>query len=184
METNIVKFPGAAVSRLPKILSEQDLREIDRKVRASLEEPETPRERRIRERQEAPALTETGRNSRLRIARREAWREAEADTRYWQAKMDFGHACEMAQRHGVQDSFSYNLPDHGKAVREWREALMRQLLTPAPDTGSINWKRKAFAQNQHRFTDTKPERIERAIADDEAFLAAHPVRQSRSGAGS
>jgi hypothetical protein len=29
---------------------------------------------------------------------------------------------------------------------------------------------------QHKYTDTKPERIERVIADDLAFLAAHPVR--------
>jgi hypothetical protein len=35
-----------------------------------------------------------------------------------------------------------------------------------------------LTRGQHRFTDVKPERIERAIADDLAFLAAHPVRQS------
>jgi hypothetical protein len=36
----------------------------------------------------------------------------------------------------------------------------------------------ALAKGQHRFTDVKSERIERAITDDLAFLAAHPVRQS------
>jgi hypothetical protein len=34
------------------------------------------------------------------------------------------------------------------------------------------------SRGQHRFTDVKSERIERAIADDLALLAVHPVRQS------
>jgi hypothetical protein len=36
----------------------------------------------------------------------------------------------------------------------------------------------ASASQGASFTDVKSERIERAIADDLAFLAAHPVRQS------
>jgi hypothetical protein len=40
-----------------------------------------------------------------------------------------------------------------------------------------------LAGGQHRYTDVKPERIERAIADDLAFLAAHPVRQSNRESG-
>jgi hypothetical protein len=36
----------------------------------------------------------------------------------------------------------------------------------------------ALARGEHRFTDVRSEVIERAIADDLAFLAAHPVRQS------
>jgi RNA polymerase sigma factor (sigma-70 family) len=38
----------------------------------------------------------------------------------------------------------------------------------------------ANQKGKHRYTDVKPERIERAIADDLAFLAAHPVRRSNS----
>src|ERR1700730_5081329 len=38
----------------------------------------------------------------------------------------------------------------------------------------------ALARGQHRYTDVKSERIERAIPDDLAFLAAHPVRRSNS----
>jgi hypothetical protein len=55
---------------------------------------------------------------------------------------------------------------------------MAQLLTPAPDTGAITWKRATFAAGQHKHTDTKPVRIERAIADDEAWLAAHPTKRT------
>jgi hypothetical protein len=36
----------------------------------------------------------------------------------------------------------------------------------------------AASQGQHRYTDVKSERIERAIPDDLAFLTTHPVRQS------
>ena len=38
----------------------------------------------------------------------------------------------------------------------------------------------ALNGGQHEFTDVKTERIERAIAGDLAFLAAHPVRRSNS----
>jgi len=63
-------------------------------------------------------------------------------------------------------------------VEKYRAALVKQLLTPARDVASVKWKQMALARGQHRYTDVKPERIDRAIADDLAFLAAHPVRQS------
>ena len=68
--------------------------------------------------------------------------------------------------------------DHMPMVRRYREALVRQLLTPAPDANSGKWKQAALAAGQHLHTAVKSERIERAIAEDLAFLAAHPVRQS------
>ena len=64
-------------------------------------------------------------------------------------------------------------------VKRWREAMARQLLTPAPDVGSVTWKKMVLAGRKLRYTDMKPERVERAIAEDLGFLsAAHPVRQS------
>jgi hypothetical protein len=56
------------------------------------------------------------------------------------------------------------------------------MLTPAPNIAAITWKRAALKSGQHEYTDVKPERIERAITDDLAFLAAHPVRQSNGEA--
>jgi hypothetical protein len=67
-------------------------------------------------------------------------------------------------------------------VQRWRAALVKQLLTPAPDGASVKWKQAALARGEHCYTGVKPERIERAIADDLAFLAAHPVRRSNSEA--
>ena len=65
-------------------------------------------------------------------------------------------------------------------VQSWRAALAKQFYTLAWDTASVKWKQMALARGQHEYTGVKPERIERAIADDLAFLAAHPVRRSNS----
>jgi hypothetical protein len=61
-------------------------------------------------------------------------------------------------------------------VDRWREALVKQLLTPAPDLMSVTWKKAALAQGQYRYVGVSDQRIERAIADL-AFLTAHPARQ-------
>jgi hypothetical protein len=63
-------------------------------------------------------------------------------------------------------------------LANWRAALVRQLLTPAPDIAAVNWKRATFFSDQHRFGDVQPERIEQAIRADLAFLAAHPTRRA------
>jgi len=68
-------------------------------------------------------------------------------------------------------------------VGRYREALVQQLLTPAPDVAAVNWKRMALKAGQHRYIDVKTERIERAIADDWAFLAAHPMRRRKGRTG-
>jgi hypothetical protein len=62
-------------------------------------------------------------------------------------------------------------------VRAYRKALVTQLLTPAHRAADVDWKQKTLATGQHKYTDIKTERIERAIADDLAFLAAHPTRR-------
>lgn len=84
----------------------------------------------------------------------------------------------------MQDAFSYDLPDRMESVRQWREALTRQLLTPAPDAGAVTWNRRALADEQHVFVGIKRERIKQAIADDVAWLAAHPMRRSKRKIGS
>jgi hypothetical protein len=72
--------------------------------------------------------------------------------------------------------------DRISMVQSWRAALVKQLLTPAWDAASVKWKQAALAGGQHEYTDIKTERIERAIDDDVAFLAAHPTRRSNSEA--
>jgi hypothetical protein len=182
MDSNVVKFPYA-VSR----------RAYARKPRSSING--TPEERaalqemvaeeidaQIDNRPPARSLSTTARNGRLRQERNEVWRMAEAATRYWRLRIDFQSAVSWAQRMEIPEGrFHPSDPeesDRMPMVGRYREALVKQLLTPAWDTASVKWKQAALARGQHRYTDVKPERIERAIADDLAFLAAHPVRQS------
>ena len=111
---------------------------------------------------------------------------AEAATRYWRARLDFQSAVSWAQRMGVPEGRDHpaDPEDRGRPsmVQSWRAALVKQLLTPAWDVASVKWKQTALARGEHCHTGVKPERIERAIADDLAFLAAHPVRRSNSEA--
>jgi hypothetical protein len=127
----------------------------------------------------------TAGNGRLRKERHEVWRMAAAATRYWRARIDFHDAVSSVQGRGMPEGRSHpavNDGDRIPMVGRWRAALVKQLLTPASDVASVNWKQAALARGEHRYTDVKPERIERAIADDLAFLAAHPVRRSNSEA--
>jgi len=60
-------------------------------------------------------------------------------------------------------------------VDRYRDALNKQLLTPAPDVASVNWKRREL-----KSYGVKKEIVEKAIADDIAILDAHPTRNSRA----
>lgn len=66
-----------------------------RKVRAAKAKGEVPR-------QEAP-LSLTAKNGRLRKDRREAWRAAEAATRYWRVRLDLESASGLAQNHDLAE---------------------------------------------------------------------------------
>src|ERR1700722_9890353 len=51
--------------------------------------------------------TETCRNQRLRLTRREVWRRAGFTTRYWRARLDWDSALSWAQRQGIGDAKSF-----------------------------------------------------------------------------
>jgi hypothetical protein len=125
----------------------------------------------------------TCKNKRLRDRRRDAWHTADAIRNYWHARLKFEDAISCAQNNDAPEGRSHPPHDHDDRwaiLGKYREAVAQQLLTPAPDTAAIAWKRAALKSGQHEYTDVKTERIERAIADDLAFLAAHPVRRSNS----
>jgi hypothetical protein len=126
-------------------------------------------------------LSATAKNGRLREKRREIWRMAEAATRYWRLRLEFEDAVSWAQRMEIMEGSFHPAVDHDDRppmVEKYRAALVRQLLTPAWDVASVAWKQNALARGKYEYTGLKPDRLERAIADDLAFLAAHPVRQS------
>jgi hypothetical protein len=106
---------------------------------------------------------------------------AGAATRYWRMRIDFEGAISYPQPVGMPEGRSHpaaNPEDHYPLVERSRAALVKQLFTPARDLAAVKWKQAQLARGQYRYTDVKPERIERAVATDLEFLAAHPVRQS------
>jgi hypothetical protein len=126
-------------------------------------------------------LSTTAKNGKLREKRKESWRAAEAATRYWRVRLTLHDAVSQAQRVEIPEGRLHPDVDHedrSPIVAKWREALARQVLTPAPDANSVKWKQAVLDSGDLTYTGVKLERVERAIADDLAFLAAHPVRQS------
>jgi hypothetical protein len=124
-----------------------------------------------------PPTTTTGKNARLRRARWEVWRRADAVTRYWCALLNFHGAVLYAKRNGLKDARAHvEISEDGRwsILDRYRDALNKQLLTPAPDVASVNWKRREL-----KSYGVKKELVEKAIADDIAFLDAHPTRNSR-----
>jgi hypothetical protein len=195
----VVKFPYSASrrvhSRKPR-RSRAEIVEAHASYLASVTESETPRERRQRERREAPAETVTAANGRLRDARKDAWNAAEAATRYWDVTRKFIDAVDMAQRHGVIEGHNHKQrsPQERQGLVDlYRQALVEQLLTPAPDLRAVAWKQSVVDRDDYVFWGArggpaeagtiryiKKERVERAIAEDQAFLAAHPVRRNKA----
>jgi hypothetical protein len=123
-------------------------------------------------------LTTTAKNQRLRSERREVWRKADATTHYWHTLLCFTDAVSRAKNHDVKEARTYTETSHeGRwaIVNGYRDALGRQLLTPAPDMGTVNWKRRQSGDH----LDVDKADIAKAIAEDIAFLDAHPSRANR-----
>lgn len=125
-------------------------------------------------------LTVTCKNKRLQDARREAWREADTIRDYWKARLQMESAISCAQSCGLPEG--NNHPAHDPDERwallaNWRQAIERQLLTPAPNAAAVAWKKAALAGDQLKHFEITTKRLERAIANDVEFLAAHPTRR-------
>jgi hypothetical protein len=143
----------------------------------------TPRQRRREGKPELPPpATETAKNARIRTVRRDAWWLACRVSKYWRARLDWCSALGTAQQYGIADSASFPSAENESRfglVDTWREAVVRQPLTPAPDLGAITWKRAKLKSSDFPYLPVKKERVERAITDDVAFLEAHPTRAKR-----
>ena len=143
----------------------------------------TPRQERRQGKPELPPpATETAKNSRLRNGRRDAWWRAERLVDYWRARLDWCGALSCAQQWGIADSASFPpiQDDHQlrySLVDKWREMVAKKLLTPAPCLAAVSWKQAQLKASGFSHLPVKKEQVERAIADDLAFLAAHPTRR-------
>lgn len=126
--------------------------------------------------------TETGKNAKLRLQRREAWWQAERRVEYWKACMKMHSAIHSAQCAGLPEGDNHQKAEHWHwhpILDSYRKALVALLLTPASTLLNVTWKQKALAAEEHKYTDLSRERLEAAIARDLKFLAAHPTRRKR-----
>jgi hypothetical protein len=129
-------------------------------------------------------ISETLKNRNLRDGRKPQWRRAVATREYWKARLEMESAISCAQSRGLPEGNNYpphNPDERWTILAKWRLSLAAQLMTPAPDTRAIVWKKATLEGKQWRRTDDTKERIERAIADDIAFLYAHPTRSDQPG---
>jgi hypothetical protein len=182
-ECRVIQFSQfAAAAKLSKEDSPQD-----NALTRFREERVARREAKLLELTTAPeTLTTTCKNQRMRLSRRDAWWAAERLTRYWRARLDWWSALSLAQTYNVADANSYPKchedglsDDRLSLVDLWRTALMKQMLTPAPDMAAVNWKRVQLRGGVHRHTAVKPEKLERAIEADVQWLNDHPMRAKK-----
>jgi hypothetical protein len=128
-------------------------------------------------------ISATHANALARDNRRAAWEIAEVVTRYWRARIDMNDAAACAQREGLPEGKNHPTLDFDgrlALVARWREAKAAQLLTPAPKAAAVLWKKAELNSNYFKFLRVDAGKVERAIEADEAFLASHPVRQTKS----
>jgi hypothetical protein len=159
MTAEIVAFPRAVTPQTRKL--------VRKLVREELEAVEAP-------------LTTTAKNQRLRRERWEVWRRADALTEYWLRRLRFMDAISRAHRLGFSDKTlqrqDTSNENRWRVIESYRDALDKQLRTPAPDMAAVSWKR----QKLRKEFGVNKERVEKAIADDVTFLDAHPTRNSSS----
>ncbi|MBZ0148283.1 MAG: hypothetical protein K8F62_12185 [Pseudorhodoplanes sp.] len=124
--------------------------------------------------------SQIAKNEDLRRDRKEAWRKADALTNFWRASLDFFDAVSRAHDHGLKDARGLARTSHEERwpiLERYREAMGKHLLTPAPDMAAVTWKRQQLGKT---YLGVKKELVEKSIADDIAFLDAHPTRNSRA----
>jgi hypothetical protein len=106
-------------------------------------------------------VTATGKNQRIRQQRHVNWRKADAIREYWCASLKMNGAISCVQSHNMPEGDLHpevKPDDRWTILAKYRAAIMQQLLTPAPDAGSVIWKRAAFKAGNHRYTDVKQAR--------------------------
>jgi hypothetical protein len=178
MSCEIIQF--SAASRPARTVSEKP---SPAEVTAICDRTLTPRElRRAGKPPLPPPATETAKNARIRIERRDVWWLVEREAEYWHARFKWLHALETAKRYKIGDSGSFPPASYCPfdAVGKWREAVAKQLITPAPTLADVAWKRAKVKSDDFKQLPIALARAERAIADDQVFLAAHPTRRSNS----
>lgn len=123
------------------------------------------------------ALIDIEYNSLLRRARLEAWRKANAVTEYRKARLRLFDAKSEYARRILNIEQGKRGGRRRKFVAAYRSAIAAQILVPAPTKSAMLWKRKAG--KLRRLPITK-DQVAAAIAEDKAFLAAHPTSRKKA----
>lgn len=128
--------------------------------------------------------TDISLNERLRKERGRRWGAASAKAEVLRAMMEMHIKISIAQKYALPEMQGCPATDpaeYPRLVENWRRARLEQLLTPAPTMTLLVWKRECVARmnNEYDWAGVKPSRIEKALAEDEAFLKAHPTRHCR-----
>jgi hypothetical protein len=123
--------------------------------------------------------TITAENFRLRKERYDGWRQSDAVMGYWLAAMKMHTAISCMQNFGAPEVERYPFIEpesHGELVNKYRVAWCELMLTPAANSCHVRWKRMQLIAKNYEYTGLSADRIEQAIAADEEWLKAHPVR--------
>jgi hypothetical protein len=73
-----------------------------------------------KKRRSGGALSPIAKNERLRSARRDAWRKADALTNYWLALLRFTDAVSIAKMHGVKETRTHRDQPRGPLDDPWQ----------------------------------------------------------------
>lgn len=125
--------------------------------------------------------TETARNLCLRRQRNAAWETGMARVRYYAAALDMEHAITCAQNRELPEGRNHPRRDFEarlEILARYRAALAEQILRPASRLSEVEWKRRQIGLDTFKYCRLPDERAQRAIAEDMAFLADHPVRKT------
>lgn len=128
--------------------------------------------------------TETARNLYLRRLRRAAWTAGMARVNYYAAALEMEHAIKCVQNQELSEGRNHPRIDYEarmEIVRQYRAAIAEQILRPASRLSDVEWKRRQIGLDTFIYCRISDERAQRAIAEDMAFLADHPVRKLKCG---
>lgn len=125
-------------------------------------------------------LTDYEYNRLAREARKTVWDAAERKAEYYEALRNAALRVEAGENKGQHFKFRDIIPTWGELTEYHRIAFAEQLVTPAAHKLAIDWKRAQFKLLGYVRGLVTQERLAESIADDEDFLARHPVRRERA----